>query len=525
MSSRPVYFQPGKSESLTLSVDLCVYGGTSGGVIAAIEAASRGLSVVLLESGPCVGGMTAGGLGMTDVGNKHVIGGLARKFYQRVGARYGVFEEWRFEPHVAREVFEDWLGETNVRVFCRQFVAAVEMHDRRIVSLRTTRDLNVSAKMFIDASYEGDLLAMAGVSHMTGREDNKAYAETVNGQQIHREHQFLEPVDPYIVPGTPGSGLLPGIESGDDFEYGRGDARLQAFNFRMCLTRRDDIRQPFPKPVDYRPEWYLLLKRFLATGWDECFQKFDPIRNGKTDTNNHGAVSTDFIGMNHGFEAAGYEERERIYQAHVSWQQGLMWTLANDPEIPPSIREPMSLWGLCRDEFPESGGWPHALYIRECRRMISDCVMTEHHCRGVVEAQDPVGMAAYGMDSHNCRRFVRDGRVVNEGDVQAGGILPYPVSYGAIVPKQSECTNLLVPFCLSATHISFGSIRMEPVFMGLSQSAAIAAAIAIAEDTGVQNVPYTALHAELAGAGQILEQPEDAEAFVVGETEAEVVAS
>ena len=525
LSLRPIYFLPAPADLSSFSVDLCIYGGTSGGVIAAIEGASRGLSVILLESGGKLGGMTAGGLGMTDVGNKHVIGGLARKFYQRVGARYGVFEEWRFEPHVASEVFEEWLRETNARVFVRQIVESVETKDTRIVALKTVSGLVVRAKMFIDSSYEGDLMALAGVSFMVGRESNRDYNETINGHQIHSQHQFLDPVDPFVVPGIPASGLLPGIDAGSDFECGQGDRRMQAFNFRMCLTEREDLRMPFPKPEDYRPEWYLLLKRFLATGWDEAFQKFDPIRNGKTDTNNHGAVSTDFIGMNHGFAHASYAERELIYQAHVSWQQGLMWTLANDPDIPAAIREPMSRWGLCRDEFPESGGWPHALYIRECRRMISDCVMTEHHCRGVVEAQDPVGMAAYGMDSHNCRRIVRDGRVVNEGDVQAGGILPYPVSYRAIVPKPSECTNLLVPFCLSATHISFGSIRMEPVFMGLSQSAAIAAAIAIAEDTGVQNVPYTALHAELAGAGQILEQPEDAEAFVVGETEAEAVAS
>ncbi len=494
-------------------------------MIAAIEAASRGLAVVLLEPGQKIGGMTAGGLGMTDVGNKHVIGGLSRQFYQRIGARYGVHEEWRFEPHVAEEVFEEWLEEKDVRAFCRQFVESVEMDGTRIVALKTASGLVVRAKMFLDASYEGDLLALAGVSFMVGRESNSDYGETINGQQIHREHQFLDPVDPYVVPGVPASGLLPGIEGGNDFEFGRGDRRLQAFNFRMCLTDRDEIRIPFPKPAGYRPEWYLLLKRFLASGWSEPFQKFDPIRNGKTDTNNHGAVSTDFIGMNHGFAFAGYAERERIYQDHVTWQQGLMWTLANDPEIPASIREPMSLWGLCGDEFSGSGGWPHAMYIRECRRMISDCVMTEHHCRGVVEALDPVGMAAYGMDSHNCRRLVRDGRVVNEGDVQAGGILPYPVSYCSLVPKRGECSNLLVPFCLSATHISFGSIRMEPVFMVLSQSAAIAAAIALDGGTSVQDVPYDALRAELESAGQILHRPEDAEVFTVGETEAEAIAS
>jgi hypothetical protein len=520
----PRYFSPAQPEvSSVLQADLCIYGGVSGGVIAAIEGASQGLRVVLLEPSWHVGGMTAGGLGMTDVGNKHIIGGLSREFYRRVGARYGVAEEWRFEPHVAERIFDEWLEEAGVRVFKGQFVESVVKDDHRLVALRTVSGLEVRARMFIDASYEGDLLALAGVSHAIGREDNSVYGETLNGAQIEQGHQFEAPVDPYVVPGVAAPGQRPGIDADGTFVAGQGDRRVQTYNFRMCLTQRSDVRIPFPKPAAYDPAWYLLLKRHLATGWNEAFQKFDEVRNGKTDTNNHGPVSTDFIGQNHAWPRSSYANREVIFQNHVTWQQGLMWCLANDPDVPAAIREPMATWGLCADEFLDSGGWPHALYVREARRMVSDYVMTEHNCRGAVEAADPIGMAAYGMDSHHCRRIVHDGRVVNEGDVQVGGILPYPVSYRAIVPKESECANLLVPFCLSASHISFGSIRMEPVFMILGQSAAIAAALALANKTSVQQVRYGELRPALEEAGQILSRPPEATAFIVGETEADAL--
>jgi len=521
----PRYFSPAAYSPSSVDADLCIYGGVSGGVAAAVEAARRGLRVVLLEPSRHLGGLTAGGLGMTDVGNKHVIGGISREFYRTVGRHYGVQEEWRFEPHVAEATFDRWVADAGITLFKGQFVDTVEMDGKRIVSLTTISGLTVRAGMFIDATYEGDLMARAGVSYIVGREPNTRYNETLNGSQIHTEHQFNAPVDPYVVPGDPASGLLSGIDAKGEHKLGEGDSRVQAYNFRMCLTDRADIRIPFPKPEGYRSDDYELLRRHLATGWDEAFRKFDPIRNGKTDTNNHGAVSTDFIGQNHDYPEASYERREAIYQAHVRWQQGLMWTLANDPGVPARIREPMSKWGLCNDEFPESGGWPHALYVRESRRMISDYVMTEHDCRGDRVPEDPVGMAAYGMDSHNVRRIVVDGRVVNEGDVQAGGFLPYPISYRAIVPRATECANLLVPYCLSASHIGFGSIRMEPVFMVLGQSAAIAASLAIREGQAVQKVPYPLLRKELLSAGQILERPTNVGAFKVGETEAEPVAS
>lgn len=504
-------------------MDVCIYGGTSGGVVAAIECSRRGHSVALLEASAHVGGLSAGGLSLTDVGNKHVIGGLSREFYQRTGAHYGVEADWRFEPHVAEQIFMAWLAEAGVRVLTGQFVSGVAKRGNRIEGLQTLSGLEVRARIFLDASYEGDLLARAGVSFSVGREGNAEFGETLNGAQIQSGHQFVAPVDPYCVAGVPASGLLPGVEPGDDYVAGRGDHRVQSYNFRMCLTRRPDIRIPFPKPEDFDPAWHILLKRHLATGWNEAFEKFDEIRGGKTDTNNHGAVSTDFIGQNHRWPRASYEERERIFQQHVAYQQGVMWTLANDPEVTAAIREPMSEWGLCADEFTDGGGWPHALYVREARRMVSAYVMTEHNCRGAVEAEDSVGMAAYCMDSHNCRRLVRDGRVWNEGDVQVGGMLPYPVAYRSIVPHEAECSNLLVPFCLSATHISFGSIRMEPVFMILSQSAAIAADLALGAGCPVQRVPYSELEPALLEAGQILRPPQDISAFIIGKSGAEAL--
>lgn len=478
-------------------MDICIYGATSGGIISAIEATERGLSVALLHPGWQIGGLTTGGLGMTDVGNKDAIGGKAREFYERVGHHYGEPVEWRFEPHVASMVFDQWLMRAGVKPRLGQYLDHCSLNGGNIRSLMTLSGLTVEAKVFVDASYEGDLMAMAGVSYTVGREGNDVYGESINGAQIRREHQFQSPVDPYVKPGDPSSGLLTGIETDSAYEEGAGDARIQAYNFRLCLTRRKDIRMSFPKPADYQPDYYILLKRYLATGWNEVFEKFDPIRNGKTDTNNHGAVSTDFIGANHAYPEADYEERENIFQNHVSYQQGLMWCLANDLDVPAPIREAMSEWGLCRDEFQPTGGWPHALYIREARRMVSEVVMHEGHCLGREVVEDPIALGAYNMDSHNCRRLIHDGRLWNEGDVQVGVPQPYGIAYRSIVPAEGECANLIVPFCLSASHVAFGSIRMEPVFMGLGQVSAIAAALSIQDGVSVQQIEYSRLRTQL----------------------------
>lgn len=483
---------------------MCVYGGTSAGIVAAVTARRLGRTVVVLEPSDHLGGLSAGGLGWTDFGSKDSIGGIAREFYRRLGRRYGCDEEWHFEPGIAETEFGEIVAETETRVHRREWLEAVETEDGLLTALRTENGLEVRAGMYIDATYEGDLMARAGVTYVVGRECNETYGENLNGAQIREKHQFEVPVDPYREEGVPASGLLPGIGPAQDYIQGRGDGRIQAYCFRMCLTREAGNRIPFPKPIGYNPACYELLARYFRNGWRDVFRKFDPIRNGKTDTNNHGAVSTDFVGMNYAYPNAGYVERERIFQAHVVYQQGLMWFLANDRRVPADIREEMVEWGLCRDEFPTTGGWSHALYVREARRMVADAVVTEHHCRGYVVEPDPVGMGAYGMDSHNCRRLVQNGRVWNEGDVQSAGFPPYPIPYRAIVPRRGECRNLLVPVCLSASHIAYGSVRMEPVFMVLGQSAATAAHLALAERTSVQELPYRALEEQLRVAGQVL---------------------
>lgn len=491
----------------TLSADVCIYGGTSGGVIAAVQLRRLGRTVVLLEPSAHLGGMTTGGLSDTDIGNKAAIGGMSHEFYRRVGQKYGEEEEWRFEPHVAEQVLQEMVQEAKVPVYTREFLKSVTQQDRRLTALVTESGLTVHARYFLDATYEGDLMARAGVRYHVGREANSEYGETLNGVQVRNLHQFERPVDPYVKEGDPTSGLLPGIDASPMEPQGTGDQRIQAYNFRLCLTTLPENRIPFPKPEGYDPQPYLLLGRYFATGWNDVFKKFDPIRNNKVDKNNYGAVSTDFIGMNFAFPEADYKTRERIFRAHVVYQMGLLWFLCNDPSVPEETRTRMSQWGLCKDEFTDTGGWPAQLYVREARRMIGEYIMTEHNCRGEAVVDDPVGLAAYTMDSHNCRRFVKDGHVLNEGDVQVGGMPPYPISYRAIVPKKAECENLIVPVCLSASHIAYGSIRMEPVFMILGQSAALALDIAEKHHAAVQDVPYTDLRPALEKAQQILSWP------------------
>lgn len=488
----------------TVVADACVYGGTASGVIAAVQLGRLGRKVVLVNPSAHLGGMTTGGLSWTDYGNKAAIGGMAREFYRRCGTRYGVDEEWLFEPKVAEQVLNEMVSEAGVEVHHREYLKGVRMDGKRLVSLTTESGLTVVAKAFIDATYEGDLMARARVSFTVGREDNRKYGETLNGVQYLDKHQFELPVSPYVVENDPASGLLPGIEPAATEPPGTGDHRIQAYNFRLILTQDPANRLPFPKPAGYDEKDYELTRRYLAAGWKGVFGKFDPIRGNKVDKNNSGATSTDYIGANYRWPTASYPERERIFQAHVRYVAGWFWFLANDPRVPEEVRNRMATWGLCKDEFTDTGGWPHQLYVREARRMVSDYVVTEHDCRGKVRAEDSVGLGSYGMDSHNCRRYVRDGKVYNEGDVQVGGFPPYPISYRAIVPRRGQCTNLLVPVCVSASHIAYGSLRMEPVFMVLGQSAAIAADMALTSGTSVQEVPYAELRERLLKAGQVL---------------------
>lgn len=488
--------------------DIVVYGGTSGGVVAALQAAEMGKTVVLIEPSKHLGGLTAGGLGATDIGNKGAIGGRSRQFYKALGKHYGKDEMWTFEPSVAEKLMDSWAKHDKIKLVREQRLdlkSGVKKEGGRIVEITMETGEKYAGQMFIDATYEGDLMAKAGVSYHVGREANAKYNETLNGVQLgSKSHQFKVKVDPYRTPGDPKSGLLPGIHDGDPGKHGEGDHRVQAYNFRICMTDVPENRMPFPKPEGYDPLRYELLARYIAGGVFDVFGNSQRMPNGKTDTNNNGGFSSDNIGMNYDYPDGDYATREKIFAEHVTYHQGMLWFLANDERMPENVKKFMSKWGLAKDEFVGTGGWPHQLYVREARRMISDYVMTQHNCQGRVLAEDSVGMAAYGMDSHNTQRYVKNGYAVNEGDVQVHGFKPYPISYRSIVPKQSECENLLVPVCVSSTHISYGSIRMEPVFMVLGQSAATAACQAIDDKVAVQKIDYAKLKERLLADGQIL---------------------
>jgi hypothetical protein len=521
----------------TLSAqDIVIYGGTSGGITAAIQAAREGRTAVLIEPTKFLGGLTTGGLGATDIGNKKAIGGLSREFYAAIGSYYAKDDKWvhqtrsdyfsrrphgnaadegtmwTFEPHVATAIFDQMLkvaGDKVTVVYGERLdlKKGVIKDGTRIVKIVMESGREFSGKMFIDATYEGDLMAKAGVSYHVGREANSAYGETLNGVQVghSKSHQFKVEVDPYIKKGDPTSGLLPGIEKEIPGPDGSGDRKVQAYNFRMCTTDVPANRRDWEKPANYDERWYELALRNVEAGEDRNSWAPTPMPNRKTDTNNNFAISTDFIGQNWDYAEADYATRAKIWQAHEDWQKGLMWTYAHHPRVPEKMRLAFQKLGLAKDEFLDHGNWPRQLYVREARRMVSDYVMSEKNCRRVEIIEDSVGMGAYQMDSHHIQRFVtKEGFVRNEGDVQVGS-RPYPVSYRSLRPKAAECTNLLVPVCLSASHIAYGSIRMEPVFMVMGQSAATAAGLAIERGTTVQDVDYGALKERLLASGQMLD--------------------
>jgi len=497
-----------------VEADVCILGGTSVGVIAAVQLKKLGHSVAIAEFGLHLGGLSSGGLGATDIGNKHVVGGLARQFYRDLGAHYGQEIAWLFEPSVAEETFNRYVKENDILVYFEQHLASVKKDGNRIVEMTMEDGTTYRGKIFIDASYEGDLLAKAGVSFHVGRESNSTYNETYNGVHFgHPNHQFSRFVDPYKIAGNASSGLCWGISSDAPGHQGDGDHRVQAYNFRVCLTDRADNRVPFPCPEGYDPERYVLLARYIATGMWDALSLTVQMPNGKTDTNNHGGFSSDNIGRNYEWPSGNYATRELIFQDHVNYNQGMLYFLANDNSLHPTIRDVMAPWGLPKDEFVKTGGWTHQLYVREGRRMISDYVMTEHNvvCREKVD--DAIGLAAYGMDSHCCQRVVLGGRVVNEGNVEIHGFRPYPISYRSIRPRENECANLLVPWCLSASHIAFGSIRMEPIGMVMGQSAAFAAALALKNSSPVQRIDVKELQKQLRAAGQQIDEEPPIKAF------------
>ena len=527
---------PQKNEN-SFSADVIIYGGTSGAITAAVEVVQSGKSVIVVSPDKHLGGLTSGGLGYTDTGNKSVIGGLSREFYHRVFLHYNdsaawVWQKhseygnkgqgtvamdgenrtmWIFEPHVAEKVFEDFVAENNITIYRDEWLDrenGVVKTDGKIESFKTLSGKTFSGKIFIDATYEGDLMAEAGVSYHVGRESTAQYNEQWNGVQtgvLHHAHFFKSKISPYKIADDPTSGLLYGISAEPPGEYGAADNKIQAYCFRTCMTNHDENRLPFPKPENYDSTQFELLIRVFDTGRKDWFQKFDDIPNKKTDTNNHGPFSSDFIGMNYDYPEASYERRKEIIKEHEDYQKGLLWFVANDPRVPEDIRTEMASWGLAKDEFTDNGNWPHQIYVREARRMIGEYVTTENDVLLKREVPKPVGMGSYAMDSHNIQRYITpEGFVQNEGDIGVAPPAPYSISYGSIVPKNEECTNLFVPVCVSSSHIAFGSIRMEPVFMILGQSAATAACMAIDKNISVQDVDYNELKTELEKRKQVL---------------------
>ncbi len=519
--------------------DVVIYGGTCAAVTSAVQVKKMGKSVIIVSPDRHLGGLSSGGLGWTDTGNKSVIGGLARDFYHRIYLHYQKPEAWVqqkqaeygntgqgtpamdgenrtmwiFEPHAAEQVFEDYVKEFGIEVVRDEWLdrdKGVKKDGERITSITTLSGKTYAGKMFIDATYEGDLMAAAGVDYHVGREANSVYGEEHNGVQVgvlHHGHHFgTLNISPYKVPGDPNSGVLARVSTEPVGEFGSGDKRVQAYCFRSCYTTDLDNQIPFPKPEGYDASQYELLLRVLQTGWDGFFNKFDPIPNFKTDTNNHGPFSFDNIGYNYDYPEAGYERRREIIAEHRTYQQGLLWFVANDPRVPKEVQNELRKWGLPKDEFTDNGNWSHQLYIREARRMIGQYVMTENELRKKKPTPESVGMGSYTIDSHNTQRYITpEGFVQNEGDIGVSTGGPYEIAFGSLVPKKGQGSNLLVPVAMSASHIAYGSIRMEPVFMILGQSAATAAAFAIDDGSAVQDVPYAKLREQLLKDGQILE--------------------
>lgn len=525
--------------SVSLQAEIVIYGGTSAAVVAAVKSAQLGHTVLLVSPDKHLGGVAASGLGFTDTGDKELIGGLAKVFYQKIfnfyqedvawrwqpkaayknqgqsspAIDYATKTMWVFEPHVAEQVFNQWIAEHTIEVLQEEWLdrnRALEWENGNISSFYTLSGKKIKGKIFIDATYEGDLMALAGVSYHVGREANQVYDERYNGiqkgvfQHVHNFQNF--PIDPFIVPGNPDSGLVAKISKDPPGGNGMGDRRVEAYCFRMCLTQVSKNKIPFYKPDNYNAKDYELLARLFKAGWNEVFNKFDPIPNWKTDVNNHGPFSFDNIGMNYDYPEATYQRRNEIIKEHANYQAGLLYFIANDASVPKKIRRKMQKWGYAKDEFLDNNGFPHQLYVREARRMIGDFVMTEKEVMGQQPVTQSIGMGSYHLDSHNTQRYVTsEGKVENEGDIGVKPPKPYAIAKDAILPKASECSNLIVPVCVSSSHIAYGSIRMEPVFMILAESAAQIADLALQNKCAVQQVRYEQLRPLLIQSGQILQ--------------------
>ncbi|WP_257666472.1 FAD-dependent oxidoreductase [Parapedobacter tibetensis] len=525
------------------SYDICVYGATASGVMAAIQAARMDKSVLLISDTDHVGGVATSGLTATDINRNTLIGGIAREFYQHIYAYYERPEAWRnqdresffvsslkrtftgkndslsmqwvYESHVAEEIMKEMLEKAGVTVVYNERLdleKGVEKEGQQIARIRTEQGSSYAAKRFIDASYEGDLMKLANISYVIGREANSTYGEFHNGIVLNEViGNGEQSVDPYIIKGDSSSGLLPFVDAQLWGSEGEADKRTQAFCYRMTLTNDPENRVPIEKPAGYNPLWHEVLARFLELNPDKQLQQIitlTPMPNKKTDTNH-----LDFFGASFDYPEGDYATREEIAQRHRDYALGMLWFLGNDERVPEHIRTEMAAWGLPKDEFADNDHFPYQLYVRESRRMIGEYIMTEHNCllANRVAASDPVAVGTYMLDCHIVSRVVdAEGKLRNEGSVYGRGLRtgPYQISYQSITPKAEECENLLVPICLSASHIAFSSIRMEPVYMVLGQSAGTAAALSLDEQCTVQELDYGKLRAKLLQDGQIITVPD-----------------
>ena len=507
--SQPIDIQ--ESSTIESSYDICVYGASSAGIVAAYTAAKMGKSVLLIANSEHIGGLSSGGLGQTDIGNKHVIKGVSRDFYRRLGKVYGSLESWQFEPKEALNVFKQYIKDANINYVTNYIIEGADKRNGVIQSIKiksttsNTANKTIKAKKYIDASYEGDLLAVANVSFIVGREGNAKYNESYNGVYLPKYraessgyHQFPDSISPYKIPNDPSSGLVFGVQDVSLQENGSADKTMQAYNFRLTLTDSVENQIPFHRPKDYDSTKYELLVRLFAAqpNLREINDYFiwSKMPNRKTDVNNRGAFSTDYIGANHRYPEASFEERKVIFDDHLNYTQGLLYFYATDPRVPKPLQDYVRKWGYPKDEFVNNNHFTPQLYVREARRMIGEYVMTEHHCLGHEIVQDGIAHAAYTMDSHNTQRLIVNGMVKNEGNVEIGGFPPYPISYRSLLPKREEATNLIVPVCMSASHIAYGSIRMEPVFMLLGQVAGLASVISLDQDRPFHEVDYSLIN-------------------------------
>jgi len=497
------------------SYDVVVYGATASGVAAAVAAGRQGARVALVEPGTHLGGMVSGGLGHTDTGRKETIGGLSLEFFKRVGRHYGQPITWDFEPHVAEDVFKAMAREAKVNVVYNSRLrehGAVRKQGSRIASIRMENGDVFSAQAFIDATYEGDLMSQSGVRFTWGREGREQYDESLAGVRGSRQYAgngFTLPVSAYDAHHK----VLPNISRDPLGKAGAGDKKVQAYNFRFCLTKARENQVPIPKPSNYNAHDYELLARLIAATEKKegsvpplhRFMTISPLPNGKTDINNNGAFSTDYIGMNWGYPTASYERRGQSWREHADYMAGFFYFLAHDRRVPQPLRDEMQAWGLSRDEFTDTDNWPFQLYVRESRRMIGEYVMVQRDIETEVTKPDPIGMGSYNTDSHNMQRYVEaDGNVQNEGDVEAP-TRPFHIPYRVLLPKRDQCGNLLVPVCASASHIGYGALRLEPVYMIMGDAAGVAATMAIDQHRAVQEVEPGSLTQKLKKQGAVME--------------------